>query len=568
MNRASSDACLTAFLSCLSMASVAAWHKYPQTVFYNEFIAAAFIVLCGALAVWGPRVSAGISSLSAGILLIGVASFLFSGDAPVVGMFAYPAALLLLVLIVMAAIASLGRGRVVMACAWGVLVCAVLQCLISALQLAGVSVSGVVMVKLMNAAYGNIAQENHFANLLWLGLVSLGFLWLRRVVPTLAALVMAAIICIFSALSVSRAVWLYTLAVPFAALLYTRRMEVVERARVWRGALVLTGMSVVTQMWLAFGGAKSALGVTSAIDRVNEGGSNGQRLFDWTVALKTALAHPLTGVGPGLYSWQTALASIGLPPENYVRIGENAHNTVLHFAAEFGLVFALVLLGLIGFWLWRRWKEAASLESLWGLGILAVIAAHSLVEYPLWYVYFLVPVGCAIAVIDAGDESLPTLRFDARWIILPLAVAAWMLGSTWSDYRKLEAAYRTLNAETNLDAKTADWLDAVGASVSNRSLMAPQAALLRMRAWRNSDKARVPEIVAVCDAALRYKPQYNSLTACVAAYTFAGRKEDADLINEIACGAFAPVHSKPFVEYSQKLYAQRGWSLPEKGNCL
>jgi hypothetical protein len=52
------------------------------------------------------------------------------------------------------------------------------------------------------------------------------------------------------------------------------------------------------------------------------------------------------------------------------------------------------------------------------------------------------------------------------------------------------------------------------------------------------------------------------------AYTLSGRKADADQINEIVCGAFAPMHSRPFVEYAQKLYAERKWALPAKGRCL
>ncbi len=87
--------------------------------------------------------------------------------------------------------------------------------------------------------------------------------------------------------------------------------------------------------------------------------------------------------------------------------------------------------------------------------------------------------------------------------------------------------------------------------------MAPQAAILRLRAWRTSDLQRLPQIVQVCDESLKIKPQYNSFTACMTAYTLSGRKADADQINEIVCGAFAPMHSRPFIEYAQKLYVTR-----------
>ncbi|MDB5814918.1 MAG: lipid core-O-antigen ligase-like enyme [Rhodocyclales bacterium] len=561
-------------LIALQLGPIFAWHRYPQTVFYNEFLSAAICVVLGAVLAWQGRVALRVSLLVPLAIAIGVLGGSWLGAMPNTNASAVQSLIdnalfvLLGIFLIQQAVACLGTARVVDLSAWGMLICACLQCAASAFQLNGISESGWVMAKLMNAAYGNIAQENHFADLLWLGLVSVLHLWLRRRFPTIVALIVAALISFFSALSVSRAVWLYTAVVPLVAVIYTRRLEPAGRRRVWLGMGAVLVLSVVSQMWLAFGGAQSALGVTSAIDRVSEGGSNGQRMFDWVIAWKTALAHPLTGVGPGMYSWQTALGSIGLPPVNYVRIGENAHNTLLHFAAEFGLVFILVALVLIGMWLWRRWRETPTLETLWGLGIIAVIGAHSMVEYPLWYTYFLVPFACAIGVVDAGDEGLPTLRFNARWLLIPVAIGVVILASTWRDYRRLESAYKTLNDTSVMDATTSEQLDAIGASISKASLLAPQAAILRLRAWRNTDLQRLPEIVKVCDESLKIKPQYNSFTACMTAYTLSGRKADADQINEIVCGAFAPMHSRPFIQYAQKLYATRKWQLPAKGRCL
>jgi hypothetical protein len=149
--------------------SLLATHKYPQTVFYNEFFTA--FVLGGALAALScqRRTMLRLSSFTVlfGLLALwAVVSQLFFRGADD-SAFPLLCAYVGLVFGSFALIHSYHvtqAFRVVAWCAWGMFASALLQCAVSAFQLAGVAIPGVVMTKLMNAAYGNIAQENHFAD--------------------------------------------------------------------------------------------------------------------------------------------------------------------------------------------------------------------------------------------------------------------------------------------------------------------------------------------------------------------------------------------------------------------
>ena len=69
------------------------------------------------------------------------------------------------------------------------------------------------------------------------------------------------------------------------------------------------------------------------------------------------------------------------------------------------LALALLLAGAVLVWRARPWREAQPARQL-AWGVLALIGLHSLLEYPLWYSYFLLPTafawGLALASLCAG----------------------------------------------------------------------------------------------------------------------------------------------------------------------
>ena len=80
---------------------------------------------------------------------------------------------------------------------------------------------------------------------------------------------------------------------------------------------------------------------------------------------------------------------------------DHTHNLLLQLAVELGLPAAALVTGLLAWAGWRSWRQARRASGEQGViaragGVLVLIAAlHSLVEYPLWYAYFLLPTGLA-----------------------------------------------------------------------------------------------------------------------------------------------------------------------------
>ena len=131
----------------------------------------------------------------------------------------------------------------------------------------------------------------------------------------------------------------------------------------------------------------------------------------------------------------------------------HAHNLVMQVAAEMGLAGLLVLLGTLGLWLrqttlLRPGKGAETQNEVraehngayhwWGYSALAVLAIHSLLEYPLWYAYFLGVAALLLGMFDHTSYRLELRGIGRLSVATILLLGVLSLMQLWQGYRKLE----------------------------------------------------------------------------------------------------------------------------------
>ncbi len=284
----------------------------------------------------------------------------------------------------------------------------------------------VVVVKTGSAVYGNMAQPNHFADYITLGLISLGLLHMRWQVRVWQVAVLAAPLLFVMTLSGSRSPWLYLLFMTGMSLLWQRRERkggVEDSGKppayplrvgkpyqhlLYYCLLLLLGFAVMNALvqlpWFAAG--------TTSAQRLIEGGTgNSIRLYLWHEAWLIFTQFPLLGAGFGQFAWQHFQLGPVLHSTNITGLYNNAHNLVMHLAAEMGLAGLSVLLGALTLWLLQARSAQRTIYHWWGYGLLAVLAIHSLLEYQLWYAYFL-----GIAAITLGMLDNTTFRLKLRGV--------------------------------------------------------------------------------------------------------------------------------------------------------
>jgi O-antigen ligase len=133
----------------------------------------------------------------------------------------------------------------------------------------------------------------------------------------------------------------------------------------------------------------------------------------WRNTLALMAQYPWTGVGPGAYNF---VWSLSVFPDRPVAFFDHSHNLPMQLAVESGLPFAALVLGLLGWVGWsaiRAWRVAddAAARSARALSfMLALVGVHSLLEYPLWYTYFLLPTAALAGWLTA---LIPARQRDA-----------------------------------------------------------------------------------------------------------------------------------------------------------
>jgi hypothetical protein len=206
------------------------------------------------------------------------------------------------------------------------------------------------------------------------------------------------------------------------------------------------------------------------------------RLLLWRQSIEVWQAHPWLGAGAGLF-----MATVyKLQPEGFhQQLDYYAHNVALQVLAEFGLFAGLAIAISVVSWaiaLYRRRQELAAPDVvlLYWVGVLGV---HSMLEFPLFFVHFLVLFGLCVGLVlspkFARFRVAVPMRFASATVALLVAVScAFIL----VDYRRLDrlAYLVTIQLANNFgtNAEVEEMLSAARADVRIYEPMADHAIQL------------------------------------------------------------------------------------------
>ena len=185
------------------------------------------------------------------------------------------------------------------------------------------------------------------------------------------------------------------------------------------------------------------------------------RIALWSNMLELIAQKPWTGWGWG----QLAYAHYITPFEGvrFCLLLDNAHNLPLHLAVELGWPMALLVCAALGLAVVaaRPWRECDPVRQL-AWGVLALVAVHSLLEFPLWYGPFQIVTVMAVLLLWRRS-FVPAGRLAWASLGLLACCAATWVGAAW-DFHRVSQLYRPPEArdpdyQIDTHAKVSDtWL--------------------------------------------------------------------------------------------------------------
>ena len=292
-------------------------------------------------------------------------------------------------------------------------------------------------------AVGNLRQPNHLASLLLWSAIALAVLVEMGRLRRLLGALLFGLMVFGVVLSASRTGLVGVLVLALWALVdrrLARSTRLVLLSAPLLYALFWFGLAAWAEMGRhTFGGEA----------RLAEADLSGSRFGIWSNTLTLIRQQPWTGVGFGEFNFAWTLTPFpGRPPAFF----DHTHSLPLQLAVELGLplsalVLALLALALVqagrGLGAADRQGPALGMAQRGALLMVLMIGLHSLLEYPLWYAYFLLPAAWAWGFALGADAESPAPLHPRGGVVMAVAGVLLVMAAVASvfDYLRVVSIF-------------------------------------------------------------------------------------------------------------------------------
>lgn len=310
------------------------------------------------------------------------------------------------------------------------------------LQLDGLGL--LVMDTYIPRPHANFGQPNQLGTFLIWGLLAAAWGWLQKRISAWVAIFMATYLLFGIALTASRTAWIGVVLLILASWLWRRLWRDPRLPWVVTGLGFYFVLCIVLLGWLQ-STSNFSYGIPPA-DVADVARMNGEtRQLAWVAFADAISQKPWLGFG-----WnQSGFAQMMVAAEHpYLgRYFSYSHNLffdlILWCGIPLGLLISILLLG----WFWNKLRAVSNADNAVIFLFLLIVANHAMLELPLYFAYFLLPVGMVIGVLNVRLGA-PVIMQSSRGLFFVIwLVGATLLGLIIRDYSRIESSYRILRME-------------------------------------------------------------------------------------------------------------------------
>lgn len=245
--------------------------------------------------------------------------------------------------------------------------------------------------------YGNLTQSNHLATLVVLGALAMLWLFERRRISAQVGMIVWTLFALVLALAASRTGWLLVVLMAVGVLVLRRRLALRSTGGAVMGAVALVGIFVTAIPWL-----NQALLLAPSEATVESRLQGGLRWTHWQTLVDAVSRSPWSG-----YGWYQVSAAQQAAAADHPTTGEwllHSHNLLLDLVIYNGVIVGALLFVGICAWFVSRLRACRDVDGAVALAGCAALLVHAMLEYPLHYLYFLMPMALLIGIVEARHE--------------------------------------------------------------------------------------------------------------------------------------------------------------------
>ncbi len=285
--------------------------------------------------------------------------------------------------------------------------------------------------------FGNLGQPNQLALILCWSLAGLWWLFQIGDLGGKVTIFLSTLLLASLALTQSKIAWLIIPLLGAIVVLSNRRPDIRKASPLVVILLIAVFCGFV---WELPALTQLSGTPTEAIGKRLE--TNGVRSVMILEGFYIGLQHPWLGVGWSSYGRNQVLVA---PLFGETQYAMHSHNIVANFAAELGIPITILLIAVTFIWFYRRYIAVrCSPRAVFALMVFVAVGVHSMVEFPLWYAYVLLPVAFLTGLVEAEVKNAPRLSLNRNAVVVTCIVGSFVMVVVSHDYRDVVQGFRAL----------------------------------------------------------------------------------------------------------------------------
>lgn len=389
----------------------------------------------------------------------------------------------------------------------------------------------------------NLGQINNFNTLCFIAFCAVLYLYSHARLHVVVTLLVGWFLTLGMALTQSRTGWLQMAFIFVIALFFQNNKNIKK--------VVLILIAVFAAWYLAIPAVGNSALIT-ADQNFRDLPMHDVRLTMWSALLEAVSMRPWFGYGWLQTGWAQQASAESIPIlRSYMSY---SHSFILDLVVWNGWPIAIILTGLLGVWFYKHLVYRSRDSEVFLYCAAAGIMIHGLLEYPLSYAYFLMPLGLMMGYLDGARSIFKdcSLKWNRQVVFYLMSVALYIV--ICMDY---------INAATN-DVAVRMQSAQIGRSDGGVDIrldfhiLNQLGAMYDVRLMREDDYTDDKNVILIAKVARRY-PYSPALFQYAWSRAMRGEYSMAEKQLKILCGIYSEAHCRMVVkrwEILQKKYPE------------